>query len=58
MYKNWRAVTVGTLVLSAVFTPPSVITMVLVTFPIMIAYGIGLSVLWIYDKIKPFEVPT
>ena len=58
MYKNWRAVTVGTLVLSAVFTPPSVITMVLVTFPIMIAYGIGLSILWIYAKIKPFEVPT
>ena len=57
MHSHWRSVTVGILVLSAVFTPPSVVTMVLVTLPIMIAYGIGLAILWFYNKVKPFENP-
>ncbi len=57
MYKNWRSVTVGILVLSAVFTPPNVITMVLVTLPIMLAYGIGLTILWFYDALKPSDIP-
>ena len=55
MRDNWKGVTVGILVLSAIFTPPSVITMILVTFPVMLAYAIGLLLLWPFSKINPIR---
>ena len=44
---RWREVTVGIMVFAAVFTPADVITMFLVTIPLMLAYGIGLGVLFV-----------
>ena len=44
---RWREVTVGIMVFAAVFTPADVITMFLVTIPLMLAYGFGLGVLFI-----------
>ena len=48
MQERWRVVTLGTMVVAAVFTPASVLSMVLVTIPVMLAYGFGLSILWVY----------
>jgi sec-independent protein translocase protein TatC len=47
MRDRWREVTVGILAFSAVFTPASIITMFLVTIPLMVAYGVGLGVLFV-----------
>jgi len=44
---RWREVTVGIMLAAAVFTPADVITMFLVTLPLMAAYGIGLGVLFL-----------
>ena len=44
---RWREVTVGIMVFAAVFTPADVITMFLVTIPLMLAYGLGLGVLFV-----------
>ena len=44
---RWREVTVGILLFSAVFTPADVVTMFLMTIPIMAAYGVGLGVLFL-----------
>ncbi|RAW44419.1 preprotein translocase subunit TatC [Halorubrum sp. 48-1-W] len=44
---RWREVTVGIMLFAAVFTPADVITMFLVTIPLMVAYGIGLGVLYL-----------
>jgi sec-independent protein translocase protein TatC len=46
MRSRWREVTVGLLVVSALFTPADIITMFLVTVPLMTAYGIGLLALF------------
>ena len=48
MVSRWRIVALGTMVGAAVFTPASVLSMVLVTIPVMLAYGLGLSFLWLY----------
>ena len=48
MRERWRVVTLGVMASAAVFTPASVLSMVLVTIPVMLAYGLGLGVLWIY----------
>ncbi|RDI71686.1 twin-arginine translocase subunit TatC [Halopelagius longus] len=45
MRNRWREVTVGVLAFAAVFTPAGIMTMFLVTVPLMVAYGIGLGVL-------------
>jgi sec-independent protein translocase protein TatC len=45
---RWRVVVLGTLVLSGLLTPGTVLSMVLVTIPIMLAYGLGLGILWLY----------
>ncbi|MES3160294.1 MAG: twin-arginine translocase subunit TatC [Halorubrum sp.] len=44
---RWREVTVGILLFAAVFTPADVITMFLATVPIMLAYGVGIGVLFL-----------
>jgi len=44
---RWREVTVGIMVFAAVFTPADVIAMFLVTIPLMLAYGLGLGVLFV-----------
>ncbi|RLM90894.1 preprotein translocase subunit TatC [Halobellus sp. Atlit-38R] len=47
MRGRWREVTVGILAVAALFTPADVLTMFLVTIPLMVAYGIGLGVLFV-----------
>ncbi|MWV65768.1 preprotein translocase subunit TatC [Halorubrum sp. JWXQ-INN 858] len=44
---RWREVTVGILLFAAVFTPADVITMFMMTVPLMAAYGVGLGVLFL-----------
>jgi len=46
MRDRWREVTVGILGFAAVATPADVMTMFLVTIPLMVAYGVGLGVLF------------
>jgi len=45
MRSRWREVMVGIMVFAALFTPSDIITMFLVTVPLMVAYGVGLGVL-------------
>ncbi|WP_434521043.1 twin-arginine translocase subunit TatC [Halorubrum sp. AS12] len=45
--ERWREVTIGIMVIAAVFTPADVITMFLATVPLMAAYGLGLAVLFL-----------
>ncbi len=47
MRDRWREVTVGILAFAALFTPASVSTMLMVTIPLMAAYGVGLGVLFV-----------
>ena len=48
MQERWRVVTLGVMAFAAVFTPASVLSMVLVAFPVMFAYFVGLGILWVY----------
>ena len=48
MRDRWRVVTLGVMAFAAVFTPASVLSMVLVAFPVMFAYFVGLGILWVY----------
>jgi sec-independent protein translocase protein TatC len=47
MWGRWREVTVAVLAFAAVFTPATIVTMFLVTIPLMAAYGVGLTVLFV-----------
>jgi sec-independent protein translocase protein TatC len=47
MRGRWREVTVGLMLAAALFTPADVLTMILVTVPLMTAYGVGLVVLFV-----------
>jgi sec-independent protein translocase protein TatC len=47
MRGRWREVTVGILAVAALFTPADILTMFLVTIPLMAAYAIGLGVLFV-----------
>ncbi|SEO56743.1 sec-independent protein translocase protein TatC [Halogranum amylolyticum] len=47
MRGRWREVTVGILTFAAFFTPAGILTMFLVTIPLMAAYGLGLAVLYV-----------
>ena len=47
MRGRWREVTVGILAAAALFTPADVLTMFLVTIPLMAAYGVGLGFLFV-----------
>lgn len=46
--RRWRTVVMGTLVVAALLTPGTVLSMLLVTVPVMLAYASGLAVLWLY----------
>jgi sec-independent protein translocase protein TatC len=45
--ERWREVTIGIMLVAAVFTPADVITMFLATIPLMLAYGIGVGLLFL-----------
>ncbi|MFD1570858.1 twin-arginine translocase subunit TatC [Halorubrum laminariae] len=45
--RRWREVLIGIMLVAAVFTPADVITMLLATVPLMIAYGVGVGVLFV-----------
>ncbi|MFB6160705.1 MAG: twin-arginine translocase subunit TatC [Haloferacaceae archaeon] len=47
MRERWREVTVGLMLVAALFTPADALTMILVTVPLMAAYGVGLVVLFV-----------
>jgi len=47
MRNRWREVTVGLLTVGALLTPADIMTMFLVTVPLMVAYGIGLAILFL-----------
>ena len=47
MRARWRVVVLGTMVLAAVLTPASVLSMVLVAIPVSLFYGVGLAILWV-----------
>jgi len=47
MRDRWREVVVGVMAFAAVATPADVTTMFMVTIPLMVAYGVGLAVLFL-----------
>ncbi|WP_435067969.1 twin-arginine translocase subunit TatC [Haloplanus sp. C73] len=47
MRERWREVTVGIMAFAALATPADVTTMFMVTIPLMVAYGIGLGILFL-----------
>ncbi len=47
MRSRWREVTVAMLLFAALFTPADIITMFLMTVPLMGAYGVGLGLLYL-----------
>jgi sec-independent protein translocase protein TatC len=47
MRERWREVTVGIMAFAAVATPADVMTMFMVTLPLMAAYGVGIVVLFV-----------
>ena len=47
MRDRWREATIAIMLAAALFTPADVITMFLVTIPLMVAYGVGLGVLFV-----------
>jgi sec-independent protein translocase protein TatC len=48
MLERWRTVVMGIVVAAGVFTPSSLLTMLVFAIPTAIAYMIGLVVLWVY----------
>ncbi|WP_430504201.1 twin-arginine translocase subunit TatC [Haloparvum sp. PAK95] len=44
---RWREVTIAMLTFAAIFTPADILTMFLVTVPLMAAYGVGIGVLFL-----------
>ena len=46
MYDRWREFAIAVFILSAVLTPGSVLSMLLLALPVVIAYWIGLLALW------------
>jgi sec-independent protein translocase protein TatC len=47
MRHRWREITVGILAFAAVFTPAGITTMFLVTVPLLVAYSVGIGVLYV-----------
>ena len=45
--ERWREVLIGIMLVAAVFTPADVVTMLLATVPLMIAYGVGVGLLFV-----------
>jgi len=48
MFDNWRSVVMGIVVAAAVFTPSSLLTMMVLSIPTAFAYLFGLGVLYVY----------
>lgn len=47
MRRRWRGVLVWTMILGALLTPGSVLTMLLVVIPVIVVYLVGLGLLWL-----------
>ncbi|MFD1642846.1 twin-arginine translocase subunit TatC [Halohasta litorea] len=47
MRRRWREVTIALLTVGALLTPADIMTMFLVTVPLMVAYGVGLVLLFV-----------
>ncbi|MFW6152764.1 MAG: twin-arginine translocase subunit TatC [Halobacteriota archaeon] len=47
MRKRWRGIVTWTLIIGAVATPGSILTMLIVVIPTLITFGIGLAILWL-----------
>jgi sec-independent protein translocase protein TatC len=48
MFDNWRSVIMGIIVAAAVFTPSSLLTMLVLSIPTALAYLCGLGILYVY----------
>ena len=64
MRNRWREMTMAILTVAAIFTPADVLTMFLVTVPLMVAYGVGIAVLFVLtaggrrDRSPPSKLAT
>lgn len=47
MRRRWRGVVVWTLILAALLTPGSILTMLIVVVPTLFTFGLGLGLLWL-----------
>ncbi|MBP1986086.1 twin-arginine translocase subunit TatC [Halolamina salifodinae] len=47
MRTRWREVLIGMLLAASLLTPADILTMVMVTIPLMAAYGVGISLLYV-----------
>lgn len=57
MRKRWRGVVVWSLILGALLTPGSVLTMLLVVIPVILTYLLGLGLLWLLTIPWRFRSP-
>ena len=48
MFDRWREVVMGIVIVAALVTPSSLLTMVVFSIPVAAAYMIGLAFLWVY----------
>ncbi|MFW5939199.1 MAG: twin-arginine translocase subunit TatC [Halolamina sp.] len=47
MRNRWREVLIGMMLVAALLTPADALTMIMITIPLMAAYGVGLGVLYV-----------
>ena len=56
MRKRWRGVVVWSLILGALFTPGSILTMLIIVIPTLVTYLVGLGLLWLLtlpSRVRP-----
>jgi len=51
MYRSWRGVVLAIFAVAGLASPAGIFTMFLVAIPASLAYGLGLGLLWAYDRI-------
>ena len=51
MYRSWRGVVLAIFAIAGFASPAGMFTMFLVAIPASLAYGLGLGLLWLYDRI-------
>ncbi len=51
MYRSWRGVVLAIFAIAGLASPAGIFTMFLVAIPASLAYGLGLGLLWAYDRI-------
>ncbi|PSP20146.1 preprotein translocase subunit TatC, partial [Halobacteriales archaeon QH_10_67_13] len=51
MYRSWRGVVLAVFAIAGLASPAGIFTMFLVAIPASLAYGLGLGLLWAYDRI-------